>query len=167
LALTIFAVGFGPLPVFLRLADLMPANRDPLLFWVMFAHAAIIVAVVFAVSIIIASMITDVTDEHELATGKRQEGLIISAVTFTQKGASGIGGFVAGIALDVIAFPRGIEVSEMPAEKLYSLGLAVGPGMLVFYVLLLFFLARYTITRAQHQQTLATLEARHQAPASP
>ena len=83
-----------------------------------------------------------------------------TAVTFTQKAASGIGGFVAGIAIDLIAFPRGVQVSEVPAEKLFALGLAVGPGMLAFYLLLLFFLARYTITRAQHQQTLAALDAR-------
>jgi Na+/melibiose symporter-like transporter len=119
-ALTTFAVAFGPLPVFLRLAGLMPENRDPTLFWLMFVHAAIIVAVIFAVSIIIASMITDVVDENELATGKRQEGLIISAVTFTQKAASGIGGFVAGIALDLIAFPRGVGVAAIPADKLFS-----------------------------------------------
>jgi Na+/melibiose symporter-like transporter len=147
LGMTTFAVAFGPLPVFLRLAGLMPDNRDPVLFWLMFVHAAIIVAVVFAVSIIISSMITDVVDQNELETGKRQEGLIISAVTFTQKASSGIGGFVAGIALDLIAFPRGVEAAAVPAEKLFSLGLAVGPGLLTFYLLLLFFLSRYTITR--------------------
>jgi GPH family glycoside/pentoside/hexuronide:cation symporter len=161
LGLATFAVAVGPLPVFLRLAGLMPQNRDPLLFWVMFVHAAIIVAAIFAVSIIISSMITDVVDQNELETGKRQEGLIISAVTFTQKASSGVGGFVAGIALDLVAFPRGIEVGAVPAEKLFALGLAVGPGMLAFYVLLLFFLSRYTITRTQHQQTLAAIAARY------
>ena len=158
--LTTFAVFFGPLPVFLRLAGWMPANGDPALFWLIFVHAAIIVSVVFAISIIIASMITDVVDENELETGKRQEGLIISAVTFTQKAASGIGGLVAGIALDVIAFPRGADPGAVADDKVFSLGLAVGPGLLGFYLLLLFFLTRYTITRAKHQATLDRLAER-------
>ncbi len=158
--LTGFAILFGPLPVFLRLAGLMPENHDPLLFWLLFAHAGIIVSAVFIISIIIASMITDVVDENELETGKRQEGLIISAVTFTQKAASGIGGLVAGIALDVIAFPKGAGPGTVAADKVFALGLAVGPGLLGFYFLLLFFLTRYGITRAGHRETLARLAER-------
>ncbi len=65
LALTTFAVSFGPLPVFLRLFGLMPQNRDPLLFWLMFGHAGIIVGVIIAISIIVASMITDAVDQNE------------------------------------------------------------------------------------------------------
>ncbi len=158
-----FAILFGPLPIFLRLLDWMPANREPLLFWLMFGHAAIVVAVVFAVSIIVASMITDVVDQHELDTGKRQEGLIVSAIAFTQKAASGVGGFVAGVALDVIAFPKGAIPGAVPPEKLTALGLAVGPGLLAFYFLLLFFLNRYEITRESHVAVLEELDRRRQA----
>jgi Na+/melibiose symporter-like transporter len=157
LALASFAILFGPLPIFLRLLGWMPANREPLLFWLIFAHSAIVVAVVFAVSIIVASMITDVVDQHELDTGKRQEGLIISAVAFTQKAASGVGGFVAGLALDVIAFPRGAAPGGVPAEKLAALGLAVGPGLLAFYFLVLYFLSRYEINRRRQAAAPASL----------
>ena len=160
-ALAGFAILFGPAPVFLRLLDWMPANREPLLLWLMLGHAALIVAVVFAVSIIIASMVTDVVDQNELVTGKRQEGLIISAVTFTQKAASGIGGFIAGIALDLIAFPTGAEPGTVPADKLTALGLAVGPGLFVLYVGLLFFLTRYSITRESHRAVLEELAHRN------
>ena len=86
--------------------------------------------------------------------------LIISAVTFTQKAASGIGGLVAGIAIDVIAFPQGAEPGTVAADKVFALGLAVGPGLLGFYFLLLFFLTRYGITRAGHRETLARLAER-------
>ena len=142
-----------------RLLDVLPQNGDPLLFWLLFGHAGVIVAIVFAISIIIASMISDAVDVHELATGSRQEGLIISAVTFTQKAASGLGGFVAGIALDVIEFPRQLEGVVVSQDKLDALGFAVGPGMLVFYFLLLYFLSRYTLTRTQHREILDQLSA--------
>ncbi|MFP8880622.1 MAG: MFS transporter [Myxococcota bacterium] len=158
----VIAVFIGPLPVFLRLAGWMPANGDPLLFWLLFVHAGVIVSLVFAISIIIASMVSDTVDVHELNTGKRQEGLIVSAVTFTQKAASGIGGFVAGVALDLIAFPRQIEGVVVPPEKLEALGYAVGPGLLGFYFLLLFFISRYRLTRSDHREVLAKLaESKH------
>lgn len=164
LAMTFVAVGIGPLPVFLRLAGWMPANGSALLFWLIFVHAAVIVALVFSISILIASMVTDIVDVNELETGKRQEGLILSAVTFTQKAASGIGGFVAGVMIDVIAFPKGAEPGAVASGKLTALGLAVGPGMLAFYILLLIFLSRYTITRGQHREVLVRLSARRAAP---
>jgi Na+/melibiose symporter-like transporter len=158
--LTAFAIFFGPLPIFLRLLDLMPANGTGALFWLLFGHAGIIVGVIFAISILISSMITDVVDENELETGKRQEGLIISAVTFSSKAASGLGMLVGGIAIDLIAFPRGAGPGTVAADKVYSLGLAVGPGLLGFYLVLLFFLTRFTITRDKHRETLARLAER-------
>ena len=45
-------------------------------------------------------MIADTVDENELITGKRQEGMFASAIAFSAKATSGIGGFLAGVALD-------------------------------------------------------------------
>jgi hypothetical protein len=71
-------------------------------------------------------------------------------------------GKAAGIGLDLIQFPRNVaQISEVPSQKIFLLGLAVGPGMLVLYLLFLIFLARYPMTRERHAQILAELEARH------
>jgi Na+/melibiose symporter-like transporter len=158
-----FAVFFGPLPVFLRLLDLMPANREPILLYLMMGHAFIIVAAVVMLSIIIGSMIGDVVDENELDSGERQEGLFVSALTFTQKATSGIGSFVAGIALDLIAFPKLAEPGTVDPDKLFNLGLAVGPGIFVLFLFLLYFLSRYNITRERHSEILAELRLRRSA----
>ena len=48
------------------------------------------------------SMIGDIADEVELTSGKRQEGVLYSAVSFIQKVNTAIGGFVAGLVLKII-----------------------------------------------------------------
>ena len=161
-----FGVFFGPLPIFLRLLDWLPANGHPAHLWLISAHSLLIVAAVIAIVIIIGSMIADTVDQNELVTGQRQEGIFVSAIAFTTKATSGIGSFIAGVALDVIAFPRGAEPGTVDPDKVYALGLAVGPGLIVLYFFMLFFFSRYKITREDHSKTLAELERRRLA-ASP
>lgn len=160
IGLAAFAILFGPLPIFLRLLELMPENRDPTLLYLILLHAIILVAAVVAIGISIASMIADVADENELVTGKRQEGMFVSAIAFTAKATSGIGSFVAGIVLDIIDFPTMAEVGTIAPDKVFKLGLAVGPGMMLLYLLTLMFLSRYRITGERHREVLAELARR-------
>ena len=160
MALAAFGIFFGPLPVFLRLLDWMPQNGDSLLLYLILGHTVLIVAAVVAIGIIVASMIADTVDENELTTGKRQEGMFVSAIAFTTKATSGLGTLLAGVALDVIAFPRMAEPGAVASDKVFALGLAVGPGLFVLYLFTLYFFSRYRITREGHEQTLAELERR-------
>ncbi|MGE0821001.1 MAG: MFS transporter [Candidatus Binatia bacterium] len=162
LGLAIFFVVVGPLPIFLRLLDLMPDNGTPLLLFLIFLHLLAVIAVAIIIRIVVASMIADIVDEHELTTGKRQEGLFFSAVTFADKATSGVGGLIAGVALDLIAFPKGVAVGAVPPETIFKLGLVVGPGLMLLRFLSLMFVARYRITRESHQQILTQLRQRQQ-----
>lgn len=165
LGLATFGVFFGPLPIFLRLLGWMPENGHPALLPIIAAHAMVIVAAVVSIGMLASSMIADTVDESELRTGKRQEGLFSSAISFTTKATSGIGSFAAGIALDVIAFPREVtDASQIPPDKIELLGLAVGPGMLVLYLVTLVILSRYKITRARHREIIDQLERRNAEP---
>jgi Na+/melibiose symporter-like transporter len=163
LGLASFAILFGALPVLLRLVELMPPNGHPLLLYLIFGHGILIVTIVIIIMIVLSSMVADTMDEGELRTGKRQEGMYASAVSFTGKAVSGIGGFLAGIALDLIAFPRtpvdGVAPTA-PPEKIFALGLVVGPVLMVLWLCSLIFLSRYRITREHHAETLAELERR-------
>jgi Na+/melibiose symporter-like transporter len=159
--LALFAFVFGPLPIYLRLFEWMPENGSPWLLYVLVPHATILVTIAVAIGILISSMVADVVDENELRTGERQEGIFSSAIAFTSKAVSGVGGFLAGLALDLIAFPRGVAVEAVPADKVFLLGLAVGPGMMVLFLLTLIFLSRYSITRETHAEIRAALAARH------
>jgi len=157
LGLAVFAVLLGPLPIFLRLLDLMPPNGDPRLLALITVHTMLMVAAVVAIGITVASMIADTVDENELVTGRRQEGLFVSAISFTSKATSGVGGLLAGVALDAIAFPRMAEAGSVEPEKVFALGLVVGPGLMGLFLVTLVFLSRYDITRARHGEIRAAL----------
>jgi len=163
LGLATFAVLFGGLPVFLRLAEWMPPNGHPLLLYLIFGHNLLVLVPVIVIGIVIASMIADTMDLGELMTGKRQEGMYSSAIAFTVKAVSGVGGFLAGLALDLVDFPRNAMegvTPDVPAEKIFALGAAVAPVLLALHLCSLIFLARYRITRESHAETLAELERR-------
>jgi len=160
LGLAAFGMLLGPLPVFLRFVGLMPQNGEPLLLAVMFVHALCMVTIVVTIGITVASMIADIVDEHELETGRRQEGMFVAAIAFVGKSTSGLGGFLAGVGLDAVGFPRGAAVGDVPAHKLFDLGLVVAPILVVLYLLSLVCLSRYRITRQQHLSTLAALARR-------
>lgn len=163
LGLATFAVLFGALPVLLRLVALMPPNGHPLLLYLIFGHNLLLIVAIIIIGIVIASMIADTIDLGELRTGKRQEGMYSSAIAFTGKAVSGVGGFLAGVALDLVDFPRtAVEgvAPTVPPEKIYALGVAVAPVLVVLYLCALIFLSRYRITRESHAETLAELERR-------
>ena len=108
-------------------------------------------------------MIADTMDLGELRTGKRQEGMYSSAIAFTGKAVSGVGGFLAGIALDLVDFPRtAVEgvAPTVPRRRSTPSGLVVAPVLMVLCLCSLIFLSRYRITRERHAETLAELERR-------
>ena len=162
LGIAAFAIAIAPLLIFLRLIDWLPSNGDPRLLPLIVAHSVLSVASVVAIGIIVASMLADVVDEGELVTGLRQEGIFTATISFAAKATSGLGGLVAGIALDAIAFPRGAAPGSVPAEQVAALGLAVGPGLVTLYLLTLFFLSRYRITRERHREILGELDRRRE-----
>jgi Na+/melibiose symporter-like transporter len=101
--------------------------------------------------------------DSDFVTGKRQEEMFAAAIAFAAKATSGVGGFLAGLMLDAIAFPKQAAPGSVPPEKLTALGVAVGPTMMVLYLLSLAFLAQYHLTRARHQEVLAELARRRDA----
>jgi glycoside/pentoside/hexuronide:cation symporter, GPH family len=164
--LALFAILVGPLPIFLRLRGLLPANGTPLLLAILFGNVIVIVSVIITAQITFASMLADLVDEHELHTGKRKEGIFLSALAFIGQATSGLGGLFAGVALDLISFPKGAAAGTVPAGTLFKLGLVIGPGMMVLHLLSLIFVSRYRITREYHQQVLAQLAQRSQSTAA-
>ena len=106
------------------------------------------------------SMMADVADEHELATGRRQEGIFFGALAFAAKSTSGLGVLVGGVGIDLIDFPEQVGVADVPAETISSLGILYGPGLMVFAVVALALMRGYRLDRARHAEIVAALEQR-------
>jgi len=160
-SLMAFACTWLPLMVLLRFLDWLPQNGDPRLFWLVAFHGCVLVLAAIMIGILQSSMIMDTVDENELETGKRQEGVFVSAISFTGKAVSGFGNFLGGYALDWIGLPQGADASSIVSpESIILLGIVAAPGPILFYFVNLFFLSRYRISRARYHQIATALQAR-------
>lgn len=152
------------LPIILRLVDALPENGTTALIVVLVAFRLLQGALVQQGYASFSSMMGDIADEHELATGRRQEGIFFGVVSFSAKAASGAGSFFAGVALDVIGWPSGIARqgggADVPPETIQDLGIIYGPIVAVFAFLAPFAYRGYSLDRARHRAVLEALAAR-------
>ena len=103
-------------------------------------------------------MTADVPEQLQLETGRRNEGVISSTMTFASKCADAIGTLVAGMLLAVIAFPTETAVGDVPADTIFKLGLIYGPLVMVIYLGSCYAINGYTISRAQHVADVSRVE---------
>jgi glycoside/pentoside/hexuronide:cation symporter, GPH family len=99
------------------------------------------------------SMMADAADEHEYLFGRRREGLYFAGLGFAGKAATGLGVMVAGVALDLVNFPRDMAHSvsaALPVSMQDRLVMIWGPVPAVIALVSLVILSAYTITRARH-----------------
>jgi len=120
------------------------------------------------VSVAYPSMMADAADEHEHLFGRRREGIYFAGLGFANKAAVGIGVLLAGVALDLIRFPRDIGQiagAVLPHEVQVRLVMVWGPIPAVIAVASMVIFASYGITRARHAAIAAALRARASATA--
>lgn len=112
-----------------------------------------------ALVIIIDSMLSDTIDQHELDTGRREEGLYFAAGSLATKASYGLGSFIAGIALDIIRFPRGVNPGEVPTEALLKLATFAGPISMLLMLLAIIVIKAYPLNQKRHEKILSDIQA--------
>jgi len=147
-------------PIGMRLLGIFPANGTALLFWTMLVLGFFETVLFLVSSVASQSMTVDITEQVELDTGRRSEGVITSAATFARKCASSLGTFLGGLTLSLIEFPTETAVGDVAADVIFDLGLVYGPLILVILLSSAYAISRYPISRAQHAETLARLGGR-------
>ncbi|MDA9679864.1 MFS transporter [Gammaproteobacteria bacterium] len=144
--------------IVLRLLGILPDNGHwsilPMLIIAGFG-AAVAAPVIY---ITINSMFADITDELELVTGERQEGIVYSARAFAGKAAVALGTVIGGLALDFIAFPKNAVPGLVHPDVIFNLGLFQGPATSVFSLLALLLFLKYALSREKHRQIVYELE---------
>ena len=167
----IFGASSWPLlqctPIVARLMDWFPENGDPLLIALLIAIRLVQGACTVQAYIAFGSMVADIVDEHEFETGRRREGTFFAAVSFSAKTTSGLGNVVAGVALDLISWPRGAHVrtaADVPTETIVDLGLVYGPIVAAFSLVSVWCYTHYRLTRERHTEILKQLAGRRAAP---
>lgn len=100
--------------------------------------------------ILLDSMLTDIVDEHELVSGRREEGLFFAARAFATKASFGLGSFVSGVGLDIIRFPTDATPETVPPEAVSSLAILAGPVLMLAFIATIGLSNRYPLNRARH-----------------
>jgi Na+/melibiose symporter-like transporter len=152
-------------PVALRLVGLMPANGAELLFWLLMVDMMVYNTISTAIGVIVAAMLADVVEDSEVKTGRRSEGLLLSAENMFWKMVSGVGVFVSGLMLALSAFPAHAERGHVPPETLRSLAVVYVPSMAAIYILTIACMWFYNIDRKSHEANLARLAEAEGPPA--
>lgn len=150
-------------PIALRLLGLFPENDSPLLFPLLCVLKAVSYWMSAVMLISIASTLADVTDEYELETGRRQEGIFFAARAFFGKLTSGLGHLLAGIGIDLIAFPTQAKPGSLDPDIIFDFGLLAGPLTVLPAILSVFFYLRYDIDERRHREIREAIEARRRA----
>jgi Na+/melibiose symporter-like transporter len=138
----------------------MPENGDPLLFPILATVNTIDLGLIIAMQAIFFSMLADLVEHSEVKTGRRNEGVFFSALTFIRKTNQGIGAFVAGLILQAVAFPEAASPADVPTGSVLQLGTLLVPSQWVLWGVMLVALAYYRLDRAQHQSNLTEIQAR-------
>lgn len=143
----------------LKLFGLLPDNNT-LVFILIYANWAIHVTMSILRMIAVQSLLADIVDEHDLATGKRQEGVMFAAAFFSAKFISGFGYLVAGPFLDLIGLESGAQPGEVSSQVIWGLGLIMGPGLALIMLVPMWMSYKITTSHDRHQAVQQALAKR-------
>lgn len=157
IVLFVLALAVGAAPLAFRLANLFPANGDPILLPLLLIFATLSLTLSIASTILMASMLADVVEDDALRTGRRSEGLFFAANSFMQKTTSAAGVFVSGLLLWLVHFPSHAIPGHTDMEIVRHLALVYLPVLILLYGVAMIFLGYYRITRENHEENLRRL----------
>ena len=154
---------FWSTAVTLRLFDLAPENTswELVIFIICFGVVSSTSGSILHISVM--SALADVSDENELKTGMRQEGIYYSARAFFGKASNAFGHVVAGLALKYIGFPENAIPGELSSDMIFNLGIVDGPFAMVWGLISIFFYYRYGINRKYHARIQEQLKLKKEA----
>jgi GPH family glycoside/pentoside/hexuronide:cation symporter len=152
-----FSILFS-LPYNLRLLGIFPENGESSLILIYFVCVLFAYMFLWIVLSIVGSMMADVVDEFELKTNNRNEGLFFSSMSFAYKCTVGLGYFIAGVLLEIIAFPKQVGVEDVPIKTIEGLGFIGGPVLMSIYLMAIIFLIAYPINKKRYNEIRVALE---------
>ncbi len=148
--------------VSLRFADVLPPSGDTMLLVLLIVNAVFRAGLAATMGVMFISMIGDVLDVQEFDTGRRQEGVFMSSVTFSGKATVGVGLLIVGLLLEnVIGFPQEMAgpASSLDPDIVFRLGLTDSIIVPLGYLIPFALLARnYGVTRDKHEQVQQALK---------
>lgn len=150
---------WNTLPIILSLLGLFPKPGDPLLFYLVMTSNAICSMGIGVLTVMIGSMIADITDQHEEKHGSRNEGIYFAASSFAAKAIGGFGIVVSGVVVDLAGIQRSATVETIDPESLRTLAMAMGPGVLIMIGITVIAASFYDLSREEHSRIRTAIAA--------
>lgn len=167
-AASLATLGIAGTPYVLFLAGLWPTTGSALstglfMAFMVAANTAGVVSIISA-----TSMVAEVVEAYEERTGKRAEGTFYAGNWLVQKSATGGGILLTSLIVQAIGLAPGTAQAAVAPEVVDNLALAYLGVSAVLALTAAFWLARFPITRADHEARLAARIVRERAvPATP
>ncbi len=162
----------GMIPFVLILAGLWPAPGSTASAVMYFAVVILAIGLGIISLVSATSMIAEIVEAFEERTGRRAEGSFYAGNWLVQKCATGAGIFAAGQIIALSGLAPNAAPGSVPQDVLTSLVLSYGSAMVLLAVISAFWLARFPISRADHEARInrlaaARARARRHATAAP
>lgn len=145
-------------PILLRLLGFFPDNGHPAfmptLLALRFAHGIL----TNAAYIVVTSMIADITEDAQVKTGARSEGLLMAANSFIVKVTAGFAAVLPGLILAAVHFPAKATAAVSPVA-VKNLMWVYLPSTVSLSVLSILTWMLYRIDQQTHERNLATVAA--------
>jgi Na+/melibiose symporter-like transporter len=140
----------------LKLFDLLPDNST-VVFVLIYVNWAIHMTMTIVRVITVHSLLADIVDEQELATGKRQEGVVFAVAFFSSKFMGAFGYVIVGPFLDLIGLQAGAQPGEVSSTVMWGLGLLMGPGLAIIMLLPIWMSFKLNMSHASHLEVRQAL----------
>jgi len=155
---------WNTLPIILSMLGLFPKPGHPALFYLVMTSNAISAMGIGVLTVMIGSMIADITDQHEAKYGNRSEGIYFAASSFASKAIGGFGIVLSGVVVDLAGIQRSATVETIDPDSLWSLALAMGPGVLLLIGVTVVAASFYDLSRAEHDRVRGLISGVSQHP---
>ncbi|MFU7529514.1 MFS transporter [Qipengyuania sp. ASV99] len=126
--------------------------------FLLFGNTAGVVSIISA-----TSMVAEIVEAFEERTGKRAEGTFYSGNWLVQKCATGGGIMLTGLIVSSIGLDPGTPQSEVSEGTVLQLAMLYMAASAVLGVFAVYWLARFPISREQHEARIAAKSARSSA----
>ncbi len=146
--------------IVLRLIGLLPPN-NPMIVPFIAIMAAISAMGVGVFYIMTASMLADITDEHDLVHNVRQEGMYYAVFSLMVKTGTGLGGFFAGIITDISGLSGLTDPSAIDPMVLSRLGWILVLFPILGAAISVFLIRHYGLDLKRHTEILQEIKLRN------
>jgi len=144
-------------PIVARLLGFFPANEDALFMPVMMVQRFFYGLTAACGYICVNSMIADITEDVQAKTGRRAEGLLMTADSLLNQLMTSLSALFPGLMLAAVAFPEKADPATVDPQVVRDLVWLYVPITATISSLSIAVWSFYRIDKATHERNLATI----------